>query len=107
MTTAESSLETIELPHLVRAIELALRLGDSGAAWRAAHALRRVFPEAIAPQVWLGQALLDAGNAAVAVDYFRRALRLNPLDANAWAGLAGALARTGEAKAATAALNRA
>jgi tetratricopeptide (TPR) repeat protein len=107
MTTARSSLETIELPHLVRAIELALRLGDSGAAWRAAHALRRVFPEAIAPQVWLGQALLDAGNAAVAVDYFRRALRLNPLDANAWAGLAGALARTGEAKAATAALNRA
>lgn len=107
MTTAESSLETIELPHLARAIELALRLGDSGAAWRAAHALRRVFPEALAPQVWLGQALLDAGNAAVAVDYFRRALRLNPLDAVAWAGLAGALARTGQEKAAAAALSRA
>jgi tetratricopeptide (TPR) repeat protein len=100
-------LETIELPHLVRAIELALRLGDPGAAWRAAHALRRIFPEAIAPQVWLGQALLDAGNAAVAVDYFRRALRLNPLDAVAWAGLAGALARTGQIKAAAAALSRA
>ncbi len=107
MTTGESSLETIELPHLVRAIELALRLGDPGAAWRAAHALRRVVPEAIAPQVWLGQALLDAGNAAVAVDYFRRALRLNPLDAVAWAGLAGALARTGQTKAAAAALSRA
>lgn len=107
MTTAESSLETIELSHLARAIELALRLGDSGAAWRAAHALRRVFPEALAPQVWLGQALLDAGNAAVAVDYFRRALRLNPLDAIAWAGLAGALARTGQEKAAAAALSRA
>ncbi|MFQ3681136.1 tetratricopeptide repeat protein [Roseiflexus sp.] len=107
MTTAESSLETIALPNLVRAIELALRLGDPGAAWRAAHALRRAFPEAIAPQVWLGQALLDAGNAAVAVDYFRRALRLNPLDAVAWAGLAGALARTGQEKAAAAALSRA
>lgn len=107
MTTAASSLETIELPHLVRAIELALRLGDPGAAWRAAHALRRVVPEAITPQVWLGQALLDAGNAAVAVDYFRRALRLNPLDAVAWAGLAGALARTGQTKAAAAALSRA
>lgn len=105
MTTAE--LETVELPHLARAIELALRLGDSGAAWRAAHALRRVFPEAIAPQIWLGQALLDAGNAAVAVDYFRRALRLNPLDAAAWAGLAGALARTGQEKASAAALSRA
>ncbi|MDW8147059.1 MAG: tetratricopeptide repeat protein [Roseiflexaceae bacterium] len=107
MTTAELSLETVELPHLARAIELALRLGDAGAAWRAAHALRRVFPEAIATQVWLGQALLDAGNAAVAVDYFRRALRLNPLDAVAWAGLAGALARTGQEKAAAAALSRA
>jgi hypothetical protein len=99
--------DMIEMHHLVRAIELALRLGDSGAAWRAAHALWRAFPAAIMPQVWLGQALLDSSNATVAIDYFRRALRVNPLDAAAWAGLAGALARTGQEGAAAAALSRA
>jgi tetratricopeptide (TPR) repeat protein len=107
MTDHPFSQDMIEMHHLVRAIELALRLGDSGAAWRAAHALWRAFPAAIMPQVWLGQALLDAGNAMVAIDYFRRALRINPLDAAAWAGLAGALARTGQEGAAAAALSRA
>lgn len=107
MTGRTFSQDMIEIHHLVRATELALRLGDSGAAWRAAHALWRAFPEAVTPQVWLGQALLDAGNATVAIDYFRRALRINPLDATAWAGLAGALARTGQEGAATAALSRA
>jgi hypothetical protein len=107
MTGHTFSQEMLEMHHLVRAIELALRLGDSGAAWRAAHALWRAFPAAIMPQVWLGQALLDAGNATVAIDYFRRALRINPLDAAAWAGLAGALARIGQEGAAAAALSRA
>ena len=107
MTGYSFSQEMIEMHHLVRAIELALRLGNSSAAWRAAHALWRTFPEAVMPQVWLGQALLDAGNATVAIDYFRRALRINPLDATAWAGLAGALARIGQEGAAAAALSRA
>ncbi|MGQ9827139.1 MAG: tetratricopeptide repeat protein [Roseiflexus sp.] len=107
MTGRAFSQDMIEIHHLVRATELALRLGDSGAAWRAAHALWRAFPEAIMPQVWLGQALLDAGNATVAVDYFRRALRRHPLDAAAWAGLAGALACVGQEGAAAAALSRA
>lgn len=107
MTDRAFLQDMIAIHHLVRATELALRLGDSGTAWRAAHALWRAFPEAVTPQVWLGQALLDAGNATVAIDYFRRALRINPLDATAWAGLAGALARTGQEGAATAALSRA
>lgn len=90
-----------------RAAELALRLGDSEAAWRAAHTLLRAFPEAAAPLTLLGLALLEAGNASVAADHFRRALRLNPLDAGAWAGLAGALALLGKQRAAEAALARA
>lgn len=105
--TVDAAPATVEAEAVWRAIELALRLGDSGAAWRAAHALWRAFPDAISPQILLGQALLDAGNAAVAVDYFRRALRLHPLDAVSWAGLAGALARTGQEGAARAALSRA
>jgi tetratricopeptide (TPR) repeat protein len=90
-----------------RAIELTLRLGDADTAWRTAHALLRAFPDAATPLTLLGQALLEAGNATVAADHFRRALRINPLDSSAWGGLAGALALAGKHRAAAAALSRA
>ncbi|NWG22072.1 MAG: tetratricopeptide repeat protein [Chloroflexi bacterium] len=106
-TTVKPLPATVDAEQVRSAIELALRLGDPGAAWRATHALLRAFPDAVVPRVLLGQALLDAGNAPVAVDYFRRALRLNPFDAVAWGGLAGALARTGQQSAAAATLSRA
>jgi tetratricopeptide (TPR) repeat protein len=93
--------------HIRRATELALRLGDPDAARRAALALLRHFPDAVGPLVLLGQALLDCGEPRTAVAQFRRALKLNPLDAVAWAGLAGALARCEQHDAAQAALLRA
>jgi tetratricopeptide (TPR) repeat protein len=89
------------------AAELALRLGDPAAAQRAAAALARHFPNAIVPMVLLGQALLEAGVLRAAVTQFRYALKLNPLDAGAWAGLAGALAGCDQHTEARAALARA
>jgi tetratricopeptide (TPR) repeat protein len=52
-------------------------------------------------------ALLEAGIPRAAVAQFRLALKLNPLDAGAWAGLAGALADCGQHAEAQAALARA
>jgi tetratricopeptide (TPR) repeat protein len=93
---------------LIRAAaELALRLGDSAAAQQAAAALARVFPDAIVPLALLGQALLESGVPRAAVEQFRDALKLNPLDAMAWAGLAGALAGCGQHAEARASLMRA
>jgi tetratricopeptide (TPR) repeat protein len=97
----------LDFGHIRRAIELALRLGEPDAARRAADALLRYFPDAVAPVVLLGQALLDSGAPREAVAQFRQALKLNPLDAVAWGGLAGALARCGQRAASSAALLRA
>src|SRR6185503_3295831 len=55
--------------------------------------------------IFLGQALLDLGNPAAAILHFRAALIRNPLDAEAWIGLAGALSLDGQTDAATAALH--
>jgi Tetratricopeptide repeat len=89
------------------AAELALRLGDTAAAQRASVALARYFPAAIVPVVLLGLALLESGVPRAAIAQFRYALKLNPLDAVAWAGLAGALAGCGQHTEAQAALARA
>jgi tetratricopeptide (TPR) repeat protein len=87
-----------------RAIELALRLGDSRAAETVAEHLRKIFPEAIAPLIFLGQALLDLGAPSAAIAHFRTALSRNPLDAEAWIGLAGALSLNGQTDEAATAL---
>ncbi|HET9224077.1 MAG TPA: tetratricopeptide repeat protein, partial [Roseiflexaceae bacterium] len=89
------------------AAELAVRLGDAPAAQRAALALAQHFPDAIVPVVLLGQALLEAGEPHAAITQFSYALKRNPLDAVAWAGLAGALAGCNRHTDAQAALARA
>ena len=98
---------TIPFVYLRQAIELALRLGDAATVEHVAQHLREIFPEAIAPLIFLGQALLDLGNPAAAILHFRTALIRNPLDAEAWIGLAGALSLDGQTDAATAALHSA
>jgi hypothetical protein len=90
-----------------RAAELALRLGDAPAVQRAAAALAQYFPVAIVPVVLLGQALLEASEQRAAITQFSYALKRNPLDAVAWAGLAGALAGCNRHTDAQAALARA
>lgn len=104
---AESLPEQIDLAQVRQAIELALRLGDHAGAWQAAQVVLRRYPEAILPMIAQGQALLEARNATLAVDYFRRALQSHPLDALAWAGLAAALSSSGQDRAGQAALRRA
>ncbi|HEU5097971.1 MAG TPA: tetratricopeptide repeat protein [Roseiflexaceae bacterium] len=90
-----------------RAIELALRLGDARIAAQAARHLRELFPDAIAPQIFLGQALLELGDPSAAIAHFRAALIANPLASEAWIGLAGALSLDGQTDAAAAALRSA
>ncbi|HJZ50336.1 MAG TPA: tetratricopeptide repeat protein [Roseiflexaceae bacterium] len=95
--------KSISFVTIRQAIELALRLGDPSAAENGARYLLRMFPEAVAPMILLGQALLDLGDAPAAIAHFRLALSHNPCDAAAWIGLAGALSldgQTGEADAA-------
>ncbi len=96
--------EVVDIASLRRAIDLALRLGEHAPATQTAALLRDYFPEAIGPLVLLGQARLESGDPRAAIDLFRQALRLHPLDALAWAGLAGALAASGEREPAAAAL---
>ncbi|MEN9934996.1 MAG: hypothetical protein RLZZ387_1575 [Chloroflexota bacterium] len=103
---AHEPLPPVDFGTARRAAELALRLGDVDIALRAGHGLLRAFPDAASPLALLGHALLEAGDPYAASDYFRHALELNPLDAGAWAGLAGALASTGSPEA-TEALERA
>ncbi|HMO56807.1 MAG TPA: tetratricopeptide repeat protein [Roseiflexaceae bacterium] len=98
--------DTTDAVQLRRVIELALRLGDAAAAQRGAETLLRYLPGALTPVALLGQALLEAGSAEAALACFRRVLQANPLDAVAWGGLAGALARLGQHGGAAAALRR-
>ncbi len=92
---------------LRQAIELALQLGDPDAAEHGARALIELFPEAIAPVALLGHALLDLGQHHAAIAQLHAALSRNPLDAQAWAALAGALSLAGDHGSARAALYRA
>jgi tetratricopeptide (TPR) repeat protein len=101
---APSSIAFVELR---RAIELALRLGDARTAAYVARHLRAIVPEAIAPLILLGQALLSLDTPDAAIAHFRAALLQNPLDAEAWIGLAGALSLSGQTAAAAAALGSA
>src|SRR5262249_24136 len=88
--------KSISFVTIRQAIELALRLGDPSAAENGARYLLRMFPEAVAPMILLGQALLDLGDAPAAIAHFRLALSHNPCDAAAWIGLAGALSLDGQ-----------
>jgi tetratricopeptide (TPR) repeat protein len=104
-TAAASSALTIA--QLRQAIELALQLGDPDAAAHGARVLLDLFPEAIAPMALLGHALLDLGQYHAAIKQLHAALSRNPLDAQAWAALAGALSLAGAHGPARAALYRA
>jgi tetratricopeptide (TPR) repeat protein len=98
---------TLTIAQLRQAIELALRLGDPDAAEHGARALIDLFPEAIAPVALLGHALLDLGQHHAAIKQLHAALSRNPLDAQSWAALAGALSLAGDHSTARAALYRA
>jgi Tfp pilus assembly protein PilF len=98
---------SVSIAQVRRAIELALRLGEPGAAEHGARALIQLFPQAVAPVVLLGHALLDLGEQNAAIEQLRCALSRNPLDAPAWMALAGALSLAGQHDAAQAALCRA
>jgi Tfp pilus assembly protein PilF len=95
---------SIGFAELRGAIELALRLGEARTVEYAARHLRQLFPDAIAPLIFLGQALLQLENHSAAIAHFRAALIANPLASEAWIGLAGALSLDGQADAAAAAL---
>jgi len=102
-----SAPASLTIAQLRQAIELALQLGDPGAAEHGARALIELFPEAIAPVALLGHALLDLGHHHAAIKQLHAALRRNPLDALAWTALAGALSLAGDHRTARAALYRA
>jgi Tetratricopeptide repeat len=93
--------------HLLAAIDLALKIGMVEAAEQAARALIGRFPEAAAPSVMLGRALVEQGHWRQAIEHFRWVLAIHPLDPAAWTGLATALAVAGQAREARAALSRA
>lgn len=99
--------QLLDVGQVRQGISIALRLGEHVAARRAACALLQHYPEAVTPLVLLGQALLDAGRPEAAIAQFARALGINPLDATAWAGLAGAHAALGQHHKAAEALERA
>lgn len=83
--------------------ELLLELADlriaGGRPGDAARALERVL--AVEPGNWealslLGDAFLDAGHAAEAVNAYRESISSNPFEATTWWNLATALERAGE-----------
>jgi hypothetical protein len=98
---------SIGFTELRGAIELALRLGEARMAERAARHLRELLPDAIAPLIFLGQALLQLEDHSAAIAHFRAALIANPLAAEAWIGLAGALSLDAQPDAAAGALRSA
>lgn len=99
--------DTIESARARRAAELALRMGDHITAERATTALLRAYPESIALRVLHARALLEAGRAELARTELDAILLLHPLDADAWAALAGALAALGDDAAAQTAIGHA
>jgi tetratricopeptide (TPR) repeat protein len=98
---------SIGFAELRAAIELGLRLGEARMVESAARHLRELFPDAIAPHIFLGQALLQLEDHSAAIAQFRAALIANPLASEAWIGLAGALSQAGQPDAAAAALGSA
>lgn len=96
-----------DLERACQAIDIALRLGDPAAAQQSAVLLLSRYPAAVLLLVLLGFSLLEQGQPEAAIERFRHALRLHPLDASAWAGLAGALAALGHRRTADTALRRA
>lgn len=89
------------------ACEQAIRAGDHTTAWRAAQVLIRRFPEALAPSMLLGRALIAGNRHGLAIPHFKLLIRRNATDTLAWAGLATAMAQTGAAGGADVALARA
>ncbi len=94
-------------PQILAAIDLAIKIGAADLAEQAARMLIGLFPDAIAPSVLLGRALVDLGQWRQAIDHFRWVLALHPLDSSAWSGMAAALAVAGRHAEARAALGRA
>jgi len=90
-----------------QACERAIQAGDHKIAWRVAQVLIRRFPDALAPSMLLGRALLAGHQHAMSVQHFQFLLKRNTTDAQAWAGLAAALTGCGSAHAGTVAMQRA
>lgn len=89
------------------ACERAIRAGQHTIAWRVAQVLIRRFPEALAPSMLLGRALIAGNRHGLALQHFQLLIRRNACDALAWAGMASALAQSGSSSAADIAIARA
>lgn len=90
-----------------RACERAIQAGDHKIAWRVAQVLIRRFPDALAPSMLLGRALLAGNQHGLSVQHFQFLLKRNPTDAQAWVGLATGLSKSGNEHAGTIAMKRA
>ena len=90
-----------------RACEHAIRAGDHKIAWRVAQVLIRRFPDALAPSMLLGSALVAGNQHAMAVQHYKFLIKRNVTDAPAWTGLAAVLTGCGSSQAGTVALQRA
>ncbi len=90
-----------------RACEAAIRAGDHKIAWRVAQVLIRRFPDALAPSMLLGSALVAGNQHGMAVQHYKFLIKRNIADATAWAGLANILNTCGNSHAGSVAQQRA